>query len=276
MRIQFIFLSLFITVSCSGDSKERKYSGSTPADAVVRDFLGIPLSDSVDFIRWYLDINENTYSISCNYGIGKPNTNGFIGGGKKAELQGTAKKTDNKYLLLNAGRQLQLLELNGNLLHILNTDNTLLIGNGGWSYTLNNLSPAASDNLSLHSKQIVIKDSIAFEGRTPCAVPGIIPVGKSCYKLKWWIVLHAGRENNKGHYYLNGTGWYEQGGQRGNWEMITRRDGKIFFKLYLEDKPAIHLLKLDEGVVIFTDEQGNLLVGDHDFSYTLNRTERKF
>ena len=36
-------------------------------------------------------------------------------------------------------------------------------------------------------------------------------------------------------------------------------------------KPFIHLLKLDEGVLIFTDAAGNLLVGDLDFSYTLNR-----
>jgi hypothetical protein len=32
------------------------------------------------------------YTLNCNYGIGKPNTNGFINGGKKIELTAFAAK----------------------------------------------------------------------------------------------------------------------------------------------------------------------------------------
>ena len=77
MKINFIFLSyFFITIITKGE--ERKYTGSTPADPFVRSFLGIALQDSVDFVRWQLTFQNNNYTLNCNYGIGKPNTNGFI------------------------------------------------------------------------------------------------------------------------------------------------------------------------------------------------------
>ncbi len=54
--------------------------------------------------------------------------------------------------------------------------------------------------------------------------------------------------------------------------MTTENDGRVVYALSDQNgKSFIHLLKLDEGVLIFTDVKGNLLVGDHDFSYTLNR-----
>src|SRR5689334_14067566 len=65
------------------------YTGSTPANAaVVRTFLGIPLTDSVDFIRWKLHFNNTDFELHCNYGIGKPNTSGFYDGGKTVGLKG--------------------------------------------------------------------------------------------------------------------------------------------------------------------------------------------
>lgn len=277
MKVIANVLCLCLLISCA-HSTEIKYTASTPAAPLVRNFLGISLTDSIDFIRWNLSLEGNQYSLKCNYGIGKPNTNGFINGGKKIEFNGEYREEKNVYLLQNKNQSLKLAELNANLLHILNNDNNLLIGNGGWSYTLNNLAPALTDQLNLPASQTRFKDSLVFEGRTPCGVPGIIQPGKECYKLKWWIVLYAGgKESNSGKYYMLGTPWYEQGGKRGNWKLITRQDGKIIYQLNDEtNKPFIHLLKLDNGVVIFTDLNGNLLVGDHDFSYTLNRTFRKF
>jgi hypothetical protein len=277
VKMKYSLLLLMIIISSCVKGKDPRFTGSTPANDAVKKFLGIPLKDSIDFIRWQLTINERSYSLHCNYGIGKPNTNGFMGGGKTTEFKGDVKRIKNKYQLVNGRQVLSLLELNSNLLHLLNEDNTMMIGNGGWSYTLNNLVPVVSGELSVSTKQTAIKDSIAFEGRTPCGVPGIIPDGKTCYKLKWWLVLKAGKDPGKGIYYVNGTAWYEKGGINGTWELITTKDGKNIYQLYDENKKTfIRLLKLDEGVVIFIDEKRNLLVGDHDFSYTLNRTSRKF
>jgi hypothetical protein len=268
MKIFFTLLSFTLIVSCA-NSKETNYTASTPAATIVRKFLGISLTDSIDFIRWKLSLNDLKYSLECNYGIGKPNTNGFYDGGKKVVFSGTVKRDNstNAYLLQNGDQTLKLIELNTNLLHIANNDNTLLVGGGGWSYALNNTTPLTTNQFKLTAKQSTIRDSIAFEGRTPCGVPNIIPEGKLCYKLKWYLVLYSNHS-----FRILGTAYRAEGGKRGSWK-INDNSGRIVYELNDEKtrKPFIYLLKLDEGVLIFTDEKGNLLVGDHDFSFTLNR-----
>ena len=253
--------------------KEKIFVGSTPANSIVRTFLGISLTDSIDFIRWKLVLQDGKYQLQCNYGIGQPNTNGFINGGKRVEWKGSFSKKENAYQLNYSNRKLKLVELNADLLHIINNDRHLLVGNGGWSYTLNCISPASSNLANVTTSPIVIKDSVEFEGRTPCGVPGIIPSGKLCYKLKWYIVFYSnGETHNSGRYRLFGTGWRAQGGLRGNWDVRSDKDDRIIYQLKDEQgKTFIHLLQLDERVLIFTDVNGKLLVGDEDFSYTLNR-----
>jgi hypothetical protein len=93
------FLSIFFIVSYA-TGKEKIYIGSTPAGNTIRSFLGIPLPDSVDFIRWKIIVSNNLYHLQCNYGIGKPNTNGFIDGGKKIELSGKVGKAGNDWLVM--------------------------------------------------------------------------------------------------------------------------------------------------------------------------------
>ena len=266
MKFFSTFFALFLFISCA-HSKDKSYTASTPAGSMVRTFLGIPLNDSIDFIRWELKINDREFSLKCNYGIGKPNTNGFYDGGKRIEFKGKNTRENNCHHLQNGNKTLNLFELNDDILHFLNEDKSLMIGNGGWSYALNSLSPVLSDKVNLAAKQNAIKDSIAFEGRTPCGVPGIIGEGKECYKLKWLVILYS-----NGTYKALGTPWRKEGGKKSTWKNIAGKDGRIIYQLNDEnEKPFIHLLKLDDGVLIFTDERGNLLVGNLDFSYTLNR-----
>lgn len=272
MKNTIILLFSLLMVSCC-KGKELIYTGSTPADVVIRSFLNIPLPDSIDFIRWKLILGDNRYKLQCNYGIGKPNTNGFIKGGRQVELSGKFKKESNYYQLQHHDKTLNIVALNNNLLHLLNTDKKLLVGNGGWSYTLNNISPSPSDEINIGTKQTGWKDSIAFEGRTPCNVPGIIPAGTVCYKLKWYIVFYAGNGKDKtGQYKVLGTPWRKEGGRTGNWEISSGKNSKITYQLK-DDKGNVflYLLQLDEHILVFTDKEGKLLVGDHDFSDTLNR-----
>lgn len=272
MKFVATLLSLIVLVSCA-NSKETNYTASTPADPLVRTFLGISLTDSIDFIRWKLSLTDRKYSLECSYGIGKPNTNGFYDE-KKVLLSGIVKRENNNYILENGNHVLKLAALNANLLHIVNNDNSLLRGGGGWSYALNNMASSASNQCNMITKQqIVVNDSIAFEGRTPCGVPHIIEPGKSCYKLKWYLVLYSNKKNEPSTYRILGTPYRRnEGGKRGNWSVTTGKDGRIIYQLKDEnERPFIYLLQLDQGVLIFTDANGNLLVGDHDFSYTLNR-----
>lgn len=106
------------------------------------------------------------------------------------------------------------------------------MGNGGWSYTLNNINPQQSKQVDLQVRSGVIKDSTGFEGRTPCAVPGIIPAGKQCYKLKWFVVLHAdAKQHQTGTYKLFGTPYRKEGGRRGTWKTVTNSKGAIVYQL---------------------------------------------
>jgi len=183
MKLITTFFSFIFFVSCAS-SKETNFTASTPASSLVRNFLGIPLTDSIDFIRWKLIINDDQYSLDCNYGVGKPNTNGFYEGGKKVAFSGSLKKENNIYTFYHDKQILKFVELNSNLLHILKSDNTLMIGSSGWSYVINNLTPATNDRLTLTPKKTIIKDSTAFQGRTPCGVPNVLK-SQQCYKLKW-------------------------------------------------------------------------------------------
>lgn len=268
LSCSLISLLLF---SCA-NGKEKIYTASTPAAAVIRSFLEIPATDSIDFIRWKLTLLDNSYKLQCNYGIGKANTNGFQNGGKNIELSGELKREQNFYSLQNKQKTLALAELNVNLLHLLDADNSLLIGNGGWSYTLNNVSPLLIEQVNMIALPPVLKDSMVFDGRTPCAVPGIIAPGSQCYKVKWRITFYANaRTNQPVSYKILGTPWRKENGKTGTWKIITAKSGKVMYRLNdIHGKAFIYLLKLDEHILVFTDADGKLLVGNEDFSYTLN------
>jgi hypothetical protein len=230
------------------------------------------MTDSIDFIRWKLTITDKQYTLHGNFGIGKPNTNGFYGGGKILELNGTLTKAKNIYNLSNGGKTLGLAELNVNLLHILDDANQLLVGNGGWSYTLNNVSAMTTSLVNWVAPPSVLKDSMAFEGRTPCGVPGIMEPGRPCYKLKWLLVLYANPvENKPSTYKIYGTAWRKERFKKGTWKILTVPGDRTTYQLNDEKGSTfINLIKLDKNILVFTDAAGNLLVGDLDFSYTLN------
>ena len=274
MKLFATLLSITLFVSCA-NSKETNYTASTPAATLVRAFLGISLTDSIDFIRWKLSFNDKKFSLECNYGIGKPNTNGFYDGGKKIDFSGDLTKEKNNYLLLHNNKTLKLAELNSNLLHILNDDNTFLIGGGGWSYALNNIAPSLTNKVNMIAKETALKDSLVFLGRTPCGDFSINRPGNGCIKMKWSLVLYANADKNEPTTYLLNRSQMlplQYPGKTGTWKIIAGKDGRVIYELTPDkETTSTYLLKLDEGVLIFTDANGNLLVGDHDFSYTLNR-----
>ncbi len=270
MKIAFLFLSLLFFF-CSTNRNKKIFVSSTPANFTVRSFLEIPATDSIDFVKWKLVLKKNTYTLNCTYGISKPNTNDFINGGKTIELNGKVTKEKNFYQLVNGIFVLNIIELNDNLLHLLSSDKLLLIGNGGWSYTLNNTFPSISDEINIQAKQSLLQDSIVFDGRTPCNVPGVVSAGTECYKLKWRIILYADKlNNNTGTYKILGTAWLKGNGQTGSWTVATGKNGHIIYQLN-NNNIVLNLLKLDENILLFTDGNGNLLIGNEDFSYTLNR-----
>jgi hypothetical protein len=269
--MKFIFFVGMLVFSCTScvSGKESRYTGSTPATSkAIRTFLNIPLSDSVDFIRWRLTLTDINYELECNYGISKPNTNGFMNGGKKTSFSGKVTREKNYYRLHHENRTLNILELNNNLLHFLDDNNAMLIGTGGWSYTINNESPVSTDVVSVVPVNMIFSDSIGLQGRTPCRG---IDGRKECYKLKWWIVLYADPKTNQPNgCRVNGT-MYDHNARSGIWTITNDKNGRIIYQIDARGRPSLYLLKLDENIYSFVDDKGNLLVGDHDFSYSLSR-----
>lgn len=265
---------LILFASCAASSKETTYQGSTPAGLTVRKFLGISLTDSIDFIRWVVVINGNNYQLDCRYGVGKPNTNGFTNE-RQAAFKGTLSKQGNYYLLQHANGTLNMLEVNLNVLHLLDENKQLLTGNGGFSYALNNKAPQKSSGFNYTSKQTPLPYEVAFQGRTPCReiseVMGL-PIRAECIKKKWYVILFTDSATGKPSYYLQGGRQYrKETMDRGKWEVI-QKGGRTMYKLTAEKYPkAIYLVRADDNILFFTDAEGNLLVGNEDFSYTLNR-----
>jgi len=259
---------LLTLASCAG-GKERVFTGSTPAGYDVRVFLGMSTSDSIDFIRWSLTIGDKDYKLECNYGVGKPNTKGFWNGGKFIRLSGELKKEKNTYYLINGNNSLGLLELNENLLHLLNYNKHMLVGTGGWSYTLCKENAITSDKLNIPPPGFVFSDSMAYHGRTPC--PGL-DTRKECLKLKWSLVLFADPKTNRPMgYRMRGT-VSTHANITGNWNIQHGKDGRIIYQLNnAVGNESLYLVSIDENLLAFSDAKGNLLIGDSDFSYTLNR-----
>ena len=272
MKFFIILLSVhFSVVTVKGT--DRIFIGSTPAAADVKQFLQIPLSDSIDFIRWKIILAENSYKLNCNYGIGKQGTNGFINGGKTIQLTGKLNVAKDLYQLFNGSRTLMMISLNNDLLHLLDHQKKLLVGNGGWSYTLNNISPQHLSSLNITADSNIERDSMVFDGRTPCGVPGIVEPGKVCYKLKWRVTFYPKTVNEDAKCKILGTGMRPYG-IIAQWNIVNRKNGKIIYDVSdANGKALLHLLKLDDNVLAFLDDDGKLLVGDEDFSYTLNRVK---
>ena len=258
-----------IALASCVQGKENSFTGSTPAGPVVRNFLGISLTDSVDFIRWNFEFKDDKYTLVCNYGIGQPNTNGFYNGGKIVKIVGDFTREKNYLVLVNAGKKLFVAELNQSLLHLADEKKNLLVGTGGWSYTLNKLFATETNQFSLSPTPVVLKDSMSFHGRTPCREIDSRP---ECRKLKWLVIFFADPKTNQPTTFrITGT-TYNHENKTGRWQIITGKDGRKIYELdFFENRKPLYLLRLDENNLLFVDAKGNLLVGNLDFSYSLSR-----
>lgn len=117
-------------------------------------------------------------------------------------------------------------------------------------------------------------------GRSPCrevAAQLTKAVNADCTKVKWDLRLY--QDPNKltpTTYKLKGTFYRERIGQ-GRWAIVrgTKTDPTaVVYQLDL-DKPqgSLFLLRADDNILLFLDKGRNLMVGNSDFSYTLNRAK---
>ncbi|HEX2395586.1 MAG TPA: hypothetical protein VHI78_09580 [Bacteroidales bacterium] len=273
-----------------------QFSGSTPGDSIVKLILGIPVTDSIDFMKWDLIFRNDgrqIFSLSINYGLARPNTSGFKENAGILTIKGESKVTfkelghfkDEVIHLISdsfTNDTLSLVKLDNSLLHILNPDYRLMVGNGGWSYTLNRTDESIDNSGSFHSLipvDSILSDStfqMVFDGRTPCseiAQTFGFSTNPDCLKLKWRIKLNWDPVTLKPtSYEIERTDIRSTGSITGNWTITILHGSAIIFRLD-PDKPdkSISFLVGDENVLFFLDKNNRLFKGNKDFSYTVNR-----
>jgi hypothetical protein len=270
------------------------FIGSTPADASILSALKIQQDEKCDFIKWELHMgNDETgiFEFKALYGVSLPSTNGFIGGGKLLILtgkylakKGTAQNPDLKVFRLTGpklGSPLFLIKMDNNVFHFTDSSGNFKIGSGSYSYMLNKERPNPVKTSAAVSKPIQMKATALagyFVGRTPCldlSEQLNVPKRQECIKIKWRLKLLADSTTGMPDtYQLVSLVYPREKPRTGKWSIIKGIDGNpeaTVFQLEQQGKPTLFLLKGDDNVLFFLDQEKNIPLGNRDFAYTLNR-----
>lgn len=153
----FLFLALCFSMSYGYTQTAAVFGhfvGSSPCGNVIRPLLQMSEKEECDFTKWQITLYQDpvsktptVFKLKALYGLSQPNTSGFIGGGISREAEGKwsivkGTKTNPEAVVyqLNPDRPalfLSFVKMDDNVIHLLYTDKSLMIGNAGYSYTFN-------------------------------------------------------------------------------------------------------------------------------------------
>lgn len=286
-----LLLCVLLSASCSARNTKSEITliGSTPGDEFVKTMLTIPPETKVDFIRWSLILDDkNNFVLDINYGESQPNTLGFKGDGEKKSFKGTFSILESSnfkkvYHLKSADffTEILIAKLNENIFHLLTSQNQMIVGNGGWSYSLNRKVPVHNDEISITSKTSEDKSvQLVYDGRTPCQeIANEHPEMKmtsSCFKIKWRLTL-----NRDSITYQPTTCTIrnivdnQPRDISGKWEIVKGTEtnpNAIIYKIKVDNlSEPILLFVGDENVLFFLDKNNEPMIGNKDFSFTMNK-----
>jgi hypothetical protein len=279
------------------------FEGSTPSDNPIRAILQIPPDAMADLIEWELTLEQSpstpetgTYRLRYAFGATQAGQPALGPHATRVERQGSwslvpAAQSSSRANTYKLSGGLSLWKLNDNILHVLNADGSLMVGNGGWSYTLirrdvsePRVDPAviAADGgdeprtISPVSKRQDVFG--VFEGRTPChgiARELAAAVRPGCWKLKWRVTLFQDpRSHEPTTYKVEGT-LYGSNARQGQWRTTrgTADDPKamVYELLPGAQHRRILLLSGDDNVLFFLDQNRRPLIGTEQNTYTLDR-----
>ena len=293
IRNALLVMYIFLTAACSAENinPEIILIGSTPGDEPIKTMLIIPNETKVDFIRWNLVLdNKKAFVLDIAYGESKPNSLDFKSAGKQT-IKGTylivKNQEENRFQEIYQLKSndlpeiISIAKISENLFHILTAQNKLMIGNGGWSYSLNRKVPVDRGEILVSSPMPDDKSlQLVFEGRTPCqeiatAHPEM-NAGPSCFKIKWRLILKRDSithepttctiRNIVNNQPRDVTGW---------WTIIkgTATNAEaIIYNVQADNlaEPILFLLG-DENVLFFLNKDNNPFIGNEDFSFTMNK-----
>jgi hypothetical protein len=266
--------------------------------------LGIDPDKEVDFIRWHIGLTPSSprsgnYAIELTFGVSQPNTRGFVGGGEQRTLSGPYALHDDILELRDANGKprMSLIKLNDQVYHVLAIDGKLLVGNGGWSYTLNKKDEKSEPIVSSCSRsfassaasvELDASQMAVYDGRTPCKEFSRyydFKLGDGCFKLKWRLSLSRNPATGEPASYTikmvepipdpNSPVDHTYREKTGSWKIISGTADNPRLMIYElspdDDAPPLRLLAGNENILFLLDKENRLLPGNEDFSYTFNR-----
>ena len=292
----------------AGSSLRGVFEGTTACSSLTRPLPQIPEDTDCELMIWKIMLYQDaatgaptTYTLESTYGPSQPNSLGPAGGGTPISMDGKwsivkGTKSDPEadvYQLYSEDSHIAVsfVKMSEDILHVLNPDKTLMLGNAAWSYTLNRTDnlPAIPMDGPVGSGPEATRPPIptmppgssvlgAYEGRSPCheIVFEILKVAPfpNCLKIKSRLTLYqdAATGAPTGYMYM-GTSTIREG----TWTILegTKDDpDAVVYQLHLEDsKEPVSFLKADENHLFLLDRDLNLLVGNALFSYTISRIE---
>lgn len=116
-----------------------------------------------------------------------------------------------------------------------------------------------------------------FDGRTPCRELAKMleeNATSECIKIKWRLTLYSDKGWDGGSYEITGFAYQRGNPRTGNWSLTkgTKENAAAeVIQLHTEKGNTMYFQKMDDNILLFLDAQKNLMVGNRDFSYALNR-----
>lgn len=277
------------------------FVGSSPASEPIRRVLGIPSESKAELIVWTLTLHQDAttrvpsrFDLRCEYGTTRAGRPGLARIEKTLERQGswTAGKgipSNPDAIVYELGGALSLVQVDANLLHVLNPDRSLMLGNGGWSFTLNRSEHAealanpkraqSQPEMSYRISAVSTAPTVlgVFEGRTPCQ--GIarelkLSVDAACTKAKWRVTFHQDPTTRTPTTYKVEGSLYRYGPRVGALSIVrgtVEPNATVYRLAPMTTEPALLFMKGDDNVLFFLRQDGRPLVGHREFSYTLDR-----
>jgi hypothetical protein len=276
------------------------FVGSSPGGESISPLLHIP-ADLEPPIQWKLTLYQDPksqvpagYKLRCDYTAASSKASAKRGTQSRLEKEGTWRlakgtKVNPDAVAYELDGLLSLFKVDENILHVLNPDRGLMVGNGGWSFTLNRATaaekpepppPANAPEVSYTLSPLATGPAVygVFEGRSPCVgIARELEIGLDLHRMKakWRVTLYQNPETKvPTTYKVEGT-LHKRSAREGSWAIIHGMEADptaIVYRLEpAKEEEALFLLKGDDNVLFFLDQKRKPLVGHADFSYTLNR-----
>jgi hypothetical protein len=280
------------------------FIGTTPCGDVARAFVGAPAGAACPAIRWNLTLgtpeDANRWRLTAEIGSPRAGNPTAIIDGPKVMKQGTlATSTVQRQgavstvfrLTGDAGSSIAFAQVGDDLVNLARDDGSLVPGTSAYSYTLTRadrvepsvveIARPSEGSYSLPPKETGPQVFGIFGGRSPCA--GLarelkLTGADGCVRVKWRVTLLKDPQTNQPTTYRVDSSLTRERGWTGAWRIVRGAPGFPDATVYQLDGDASHgpilLLRADDNLVLFLNQQRQPLPGTADFSYTLTRSDQ--